>query len=94
MDLAPPYLTSVIQKGFDTHPHKTMSTISKNRFVHSIRTEAGKNTFEFSGTKLWNNIPANIKEAATVQQSYISLSFLSILLCKSLDNMHVSLYES
>ena len=48
------------------HRHNTRLNANNALTIPSLRTNIGKQSLKFSGAKVWNQIPRDIKEASTL----------------------------
>ena len=59
-------LTQNIKGIHETHPYNTLHSSKQNYFLPRKRTEAGKKSISFIGSKIWGGIPTQIKNYPTL----------------------------
>ena len=64
--LNPPYL-SVLFKPLSNH-HVTRSSSTRGTCIPVIRNEYGRKSFAFQGAKMWNDLPAGLRSAASLDE--------------------------
>ena len=60
------YPSQIIQELDNLHYHKTRSATSNNLFIPRGDTQSFQKTMSYSGSRLWNEISAEIKRAQTL----------------------------
>ena len=60
---APEYLSLLFQKVCNTHNYQTRSAVSDGLIVTRARTNAGKQSFSYTGALEWNSLPINLRHA-------------------------------
>ena len=56
-EIAPDYMTSTFEKSINTHDTRNSMSV----FTIPRVNNCGLNSFKYTGIKLWNNLPLNIK---------------------------------
>ena len=77
-ELAPEYLSNFIVSANNKESYDTRFLSSHNFLVPKPNTELYKSSFSFSGPKVWNSLPNEIKTSKTVfefKNSYKLLNF-------------------
>jgi hypothetical protein len=77
----PQYMQSKFQFVYQKHERNLRSTNSSDLAVPRPKKEFFRKSLVYSGPKLWNNIPLNIRKSKTVQEfqaSYLSWHFSSL----------------
>ena len=64
--MAPHWLTNQILMACESHDRTTRAAISMDVIVPQPRLEVFRNSFQYSGAKVWNNLPDHIKETSTL----------------------------
>ena len=67
-NLAPTYMNNLFQYTNEIHNRNLRSTTENLLYVPKPKCEIFRNSFAYSGAKLWNSIPQNIKSYNSVQQ--------------------------
>lgn len=67
-NLAPTYMSSLFQYTNQIHNRNLRSATENLLYVSKPKYEIFRNSFAYSGAKLWNSIPRNIKSCNSVQQ--------------------------
>lgn len=67
-NLAPTYMNSLFHYTNEIHNRNLRSTTENLLYVPKPKCEIYRNSFAYSGSKLWNSIPQNIKSCHSVQQ--------------------------
>lgn len=67
-NLAPTYMNNLFQYTNEIHNRNLRSTTENLLYVPKPKCEIFRNSFAYSGAKLWNSIPQNIKSCNSVQQ--------------------------
>ena len=62
-NLAPEQLSDFFTKYSDTHAYNTRAASSRNYVIPKMRTEKGKQAFQNTGAKVWNELPDHIRRA-------------------------------
>ena len=58
---APDYLIKKFNYVNEHHTYMTKTSSNQNLYHNNVRTQAGKRTFHYRGTTLWNNLPINLR---------------------------------
>ena len=66
-DMAPSYLCEMFTSTSESIAYSLRSTASNGLFVPRPNTNFMKSTFQYSGTVLWNNIPATVKSVNNIE---------------------------
>ena len=66
-NLAPTYMNNLFQYTNEIHNRNLRSTTENLLYVPKPKCEIFRNSFAYSGAKLWNSIPQNIKSCNSVQ---------------------------
>ena len=77
-ELAPEYLSNLIVSANNKESYDTRFSSSDNFLVPKPNTELYKSSFSFSGPKVWNSLPNEIKTSKTTylnSKSYKLLNF-------------------
>ena len=64
----PDYLKSSFTFTSDIHPRILRSTSEYQLYTQRPNCELFRNTFEFSGSSIWNSLPHSVQNAPTIQQ--------------------------
>ena len=64
---APQWLTNNILMACESHDRVTRTSASMNVQVPRPKLEIFRNSFQYSGAVVWNNLPEHIKEASTLE---------------------------
>lgn len=67
-DLAPEYLHGLFQHTTAIHERNLRSTSENLLYVPKPNLECFRNSLSYSGSKLWNSIPENVKQSRSIQQ--------------------------
>ena len=67
-NLTPPYLTNIFKFSSEVHDRSLRSTSENLLYVPKSNTELYRNSLAYSGSKIWNSIPDNIRNATCLQQ--------------------------
>ena len=78
--LAPGHITDLFCKQEIVHRHRTRSAESGNIFTPQRNLKLGQEAITFSGAKIWNGIPCDIKRAQSLDAFKGKLK--KFLLCK------------
>ena len=65
-EIAPGYLSNLIVSANNKESYDTRCSSSDNFLVPKPNTELYKSSFSFSGPKVWNSLPNEIKTSKTV----------------------------
>ena len=74
-ELAPEYLSNLITSANNKESYDTRFSSSDNFLVPKPNTELYKSSFSFSGPKVWNSLPNDIKTSKTVFEFKNSYNF-------------------
>lgn len=66
--LTPPYLHSLFQFTSEIHTRSLRSTSEDLLYIPKPKLEIYRNTIAYSGSKLWNAIPENIRQCTSLHQ--------------------------
>ena len=66
-NLAPEQLSDLFTKYSDTHAYNTRAASSGNYVIAKMRTEKGKQAFQNTGAKVWNELPDHIRRAPSIE---------------------------
>ena len=85
---APSYLSDIFQTNAEIGHDRTRG--KNNLYLHRVKTEFGRQSFQFQGAKQWNSLPSGIKAVHNrstfkkhLWKSY-TLVFLRISICVSI----------
>ena len=67
-NLAPPYVGQLFQHTNEIHSRSLRSTTEDLLYVPKPNCESFRNSLAYSGAKIWNSIPLNVKSAKTIEQ--------------------------
>ena len=67
-NLAPPYVGQLFHHTNEIHSRSLRSTTEDLLYVPKPNCESFRNSFAYSGAKIWNSIPLNVKSAKTIEQ--------------------------
>ena len=84
-NLAPEYLQELFQHTTDIHQEALRSASDNLLYVPKDNIEKFRNSLSYSGSKIWNSIPENIKQCDSValfKKRYIEWSFILKLIIK------------
>ena len=59
---SPPYLSALFKPSSQVHQHETRSSTSKGLLIPHSRTNHGKKSFAFRGSKSWNALPPRLRD--------------------------------
>ena len=65
--MAPSYVCEMFTSTSESIVYSLRSTASNGLFVPRPNTNFMKSTFQYSGTVLWNNIPATVKSVNNIE---------------------------
>ena len=65
--MAPQYLTDKFRCANDVHDRNTRNSTNNNLYVPRPRTEKFKQSLAFAGSKTWNSLPTDVREAGSLQ---------------------------
>ena len=71
--LAPNYLSDSLVYTHEVHSRLTRSTENNNLYIPKCNIEIFKRSFQYQGPTIWNDIPIDIKQSATVHQFKVQL---------------------
>ena len=66
-NLTPPYLANIFKFSREVHDQTLRSTSENLLYVSKPNTKMFKNSIAYSGSKIWNSIPDNIRNAGSLQ---------------------------
>ena len=84
-NFAPANISNIFTKVKDIHNYNTRSSSRKNYFINYARLNTLKNSFSHVGVRLWNQIPAHIRNAP-------KKAFNKAIKSGLLDNLHANGY--
>ena len=67
-NLTPSYLSDLFQFTSEIHSRTLRSTSENLLYVPKPKIEVYRNTLSYSGSKIWNSIPENIKVSSSLEQ--------------------------
>ena len=67
-NLAPPYIGKLFQHTHEIHNRSLRSTADDLLYVPKPKFETFRNSLAYSGAKIWNSIPVNVKSAKSIEQ--------------------------
>ena len=67
-NLVPSYIGQLFHHSNEIHSRNLRSTSDDLLYVPKPNSEIFRNSLAFSGAKIWNSIPSNIKSANSVEQ--------------------------
>ena len=67
-NLKPSYLSDLFQFTSEIHSRTLRSTSENFLYVPKPKIEVYRNTLSYSGSKIWNSIPENIKVSSSLEQ--------------------------
>ena len=67
-NLTPPYLASIFKFSREVHDRTLRSTSDNLLYVPKPNFELYRNSLAYSGSKIWNSIPDNIRNASSLHQ--------------------------
>ena len=67
-NLVPCYIGQLFQHTNEIHNHNLRSTSDDLLYVPQPNCESFRNFLAYSGAKIWNSIPLNIKSASSAEQ--------------------------
>ena len=95
--LAPPYLSDLCPSAVSMRSSYSLRS-SRNFFLSFLRTERHKNSFLFSKTQLWNNLPLELRLSSSVDNfKHNLLAYFGISFCNPpyyVGNRFDSVYHS
>ena len=65
--IAPHYLLDRIDMQFDIHVYNTREAGSMNVYLPAVHKEIYRNSFLYSGGKLWNELPDFVKNTTNIE---------------------------
>ena len=65
--IAPHYLSDRIDMHFDIHGYNTREAGSMNVYLPAVHKEIYRNSFLYSGGKLWNELPDFVKNSTNIE---------------------------
>ena len=65
-NIAPEYITSMFTRQDEIYSHQTRSEGEGNLFVPGRNINKGQEGLSYAGTKLWNEIPLDIKRVQSI----------------------------
>ena len=66
-NLAPKQLSDLFTKYSDTHAYNIRAASSGNYVIEKMRTEKGKQAFQNTGAKVWNELSDHIRRAPSIE---------------------------
>ena len=81
---APTYLMEMFTESRSIHTHNTRSSSRKNLFIERGNGREYTKTFRFYGSKLWNSLPVEIRQASSEEQfkKHSFSHFMDIVKCE------------
>ena len=67
-NLAPPYIGQLFQHTNEIHNRSLRSTAEDLLYVPKPKCETFRNSLAYSGAKIWNSLPVNVKSAKSIEQ--------------------------
>ena len=65
--IAPHYLSDRTDMHFDIHGYNTREAGSMNVYLPAVHKEIYRNSFLYSGGKLWNELPDFVKNSTNIE---------------------------